>query len=92
MPDGANNVVPRRKTPANLVVLDGVGYALFALGAFFALASHSVHTRVAFLGRFSHTSEIIAGAAVALLGIVLLVVSDKLKRADKHKGTTGAEL
>ena len=84
-----------RKTPVKLLVLDAVGYVLFVVGAFVALASHGVHDRIApFLtDRIPHGFEVIAGAGTALLGIIVLVASDKLKRravAAVNKGTGGA--
>jgi len=75
------------KLPAlnKLMLLDVLGYVLFAVGAFVALATHGVHDRIApFLtDRFPHWVEIAAGAAVALIGIVILVASDKRKRRRK---------
>ncbi|MFO0702990.1 MAG: hypothetical protein U0514_04025 [Candidatus Andersenbacteria bacterium] len=60
-------------------MLDGTGYVLFAVGAFLP-GSHSIHLRVSFLSNLNHTTEVIIGAAVALLGVAALIVSDKLKR------------
>jgi hypothetical protein len=81
MPDGANNLALRSgKTPLKLLVLDGVGYVLFAAGAFYALASDSLHERLPFLTGMTYTAQILIGASTALVGIALLVVSDKLKR------------
>lgn len=74
------------KSPAPHVALDAVGYVLFTIGAFVTLASHDVHDRIVpFLTqRFPHWVEIAAGAAVALVGIAVLVISDKLKRRRKE--------
>lgn len=78
------------KTPIKLVILDVVGYALFAIGAFYALASHTLHERLPFLTGLEHSTQIIAGAAVAMVGIIMVVISDKLKKrgqGSEHKGT-----
>lgn len=90
MSDVAAKPNPARTSRQRLVIVDAIGYVFFAVGAFVALASHSVHQRIAIFERFSHTSEIIAGAVVALIGIALLITSDKLKRKAKQQGTTGA--
>jgi hypothetical protein len=66
-----------------LLVLDGVGYVLFAAGAFYGLASNELHERLPFLTGIEYATKIYIGAGVALLGIVLLVVSDKFKRHAK---------
>lgn len=78
--------MPKLTAPNKLMVLDGLGYVLFAVGAFYALATHGVHDRIApFLAdRFPHWVEVAVGAAAALVGIAILVSSDKLKRRRKE--------
>ena len=75
------------KSPIKLVILDGVGYALFAVGAFYSLASHTLHERLPFLTGLEHSTQIFLGAGVAVAGIITVVISDKLKKRRARSGS-----
>lgn len=74
----------------NTLALDAAGYILFVIGAFAALATTPILARIPLFNRLQHPTQIMIGGAVALLGIALLVISDKRKSKAKGIPRTGA--
>jgi hypothetical protein len=83
----------RPSTPTLARVLVGLGLFFFGLGAFYSLASHGLHEALPFLAALPHSAHIYIGAGGAILGLVLLLVGERIKKRHQirfAKPTTSA--
>jgi hypothetical protein len=68
------------KNPTSARVLVGLGLFFFGLGAFYSLASHGLHEALPFLAALPHSTHIYIGAGGAVLGLVFLLLGDRVKK------------